>query len=350
MEFESELEHSEDCPRNKKPVRTSTPENLDDSPIASSSDVWVRIGRMVQNWGVPSAMIEGHEADIAEFIVQMMKNEQDRAQTSRNADVLRVTDAAPETQRYADITVAVLAGDQPNETTTRELQNALGTEPPLAKARPTRKFKPVDMEIARLDPAIVAAKKFADPRAEAHHMDFDSSIVGAEQLYKYTSFEGGKKWSWKGNMSRNALVSRSKTQALGAPSGQTRSGNCGLMSSGLLKDEHGDESLFSEDTSDGGVALDTKQAFGGCAVIDAFQSMNEDEPSREETGYYYEQSYTTNEDDALSSEEDYACVDNGGFNMNDICVGLGDDTLDDERFDRLRKGFMHVVENILGPI
>ena len=74
MTPESRLEHSKDCPRNKKPIRLSTPENEEKSAIASSGDVWARIGRMVQNWGVPSAMIEEHEADIAEMIVQTMKD------------------------------------------------------------------------------------------------------------------------------------------------------------------------------------------------------------------------------------------------------------------------------------
>ena len=140
------------------------------------------------------------------------------------------------------------------------------------------------------------------------------------------------------------MVSRSKTQALGTPSRQTRSGNCESRSSRPLKDEHDDETLFSEDTSDGGVALDAKQAFGGHAVMDD----NEDEPSRKEMGYDYEESYITDEDDALSSEEEYEYVDNGGFNMNDMCAGLGNDTLDEERFARLRRGYMHVLESTLG--
>ena len=79
MEFESKLEHSDDCPRNKKPIRPSTSEDQNDSSTASPGDVWARIGQMVQNWGVSSAMMEGHEADIAEFIVQTAKKEQDRA-------------------------------------------------------------------------------------------------------------------------------------------------------------------------------------------------------------------------------------------------------------------------------
>ena len=53
---------------------------------------------------------------------------------------------------------------------------------------------------------------------------------------------------------------------------------------------------------------------------------------------------------AESSKKEYAFIDNGGFNMNDICVGLGEDTLDEERFDRLRVGFMQVLESTLGLI
>ena len=64
-----------------------------------------------------------------------------------------------ETEKYADITVAELAGDQPNETVTRKLKETLGIGPSLAKAESIREFKPVDMEIASLDPAIIAAKK-----------------------------------------------------------------------------------------------------------------------------------------------------------------------------------------------
>ena len=350
MNLESKLEHSEDCPRNKKPIRASTPENQDDSSMATSGDAWARIGRMVQNWGIPLAMIEDHEADIAELIVQKMKEGQDRAQTPQKADALRATNATYETQRDADIAVAELAGDQIYETTTRELKKALGIGPPLAKAQSTREFKPVDMEIARLDPAIIAAKKSADPKAGAHQMGSNPPSVGAEQLNKFTTFEGSKKLCWEGNRFGNASASRNETQALGTPSGQTRGEDCELRSSGPLKDEHGNETLSSEDTSDGGVALDAKQAFAGYAVMDDFQGMNENESSREGIGHYYEQSYITDENNALSSEEEYPCVDNGGFNMNDICVGLGEDTLDEERFNRLRMGFVHVLECTLGLI
>ena len=335
MEFESKVEHSEDCPRNKKPNRPSTPENQDDSSIATSGDAWARIGRMVQNWGVPLAMIEDYEADIAELIVQMMKKEQDRAQTSRKADVLRATNAVYETQRYADITVAELAGDQINETATRKLKETLGIGQPLTKAQLTRKFTLVDTDLARLDPAIIAAKKAENPKSVIYQTSSNTPDVALGQQNRLITFGGGKKRCGEGNRSRNASVSRSKTQALGTPAGQTRSMDGGLRPFGPLKDEHGDETLFSEDTSDGGVALDTKQSLDGYAVMDDFQSRNEDEPSREEIGYDYEESYITDEDDALSSEEEYEYVDNGDFNMNDICVALGDDTLEEERFARL---------------
>ena len=348
MEFESTAAHSEDCPRNKKPIRPSAPENQDDSSIATSGDAWARIGRMVQNWGVSSAMVEDHEADIAEAIVQMMKKEQDRAQTSQKADALRATNAVYETQRYANTTVAELAGDQKNKTITRKLKETLGIGQPLAKVHFTREFKQVDTELARIDPAIIEAKKAEDHKPVVHQMKSNTPGVEAEQQSRPITFEGGKK-CWEGNRSRYASVSRSKTQGLGTRSGQTRSENCGLRSSESLKDDHGDET-FSEDTSDGGVALDEKQAFDGYAVMDDFQSTDEDEPGREETGNDHEQSYITDEEDALSSEEEYEYVDNGGFNMNDICVALGDDTLEEERFARLRKGYMHVLESTLGLI
>ena len=348
MEFESTAAHSEDCPRNKKAIRPSAPENQDDSSIATSGDAWARIGRMVQNWGVSSAMIEDHEADIAKLIVQMMKKEQDRAQTSRKADVLRATNAVYETQRYADITVAELAGDQINETATRKLKETLGIGQPLTKAQLTRKFTLVDTDLARLDPAIIAAKKGAKPKPVIYQTSSNTPYVELGQQNRPITFEGGKKWCGEGNRSRNTSVSQSKTQALGTPSRQTRSGNCELRSSRPLKNEHDDETSFSEDASDGGVALGAEQAFAGYAVMDDFQSTKEDEPSVEEMGYDYEEPYITDEDDGLSSEEEYEYVDNGGFNMNDICVALGDDTLEEERYARLRRGYMHVLESTLG--
>ena len=347
MEFKSKLEHSEVCPRNKKPNRPSTPENRDDSSIATSGDAWIRIGRMVQNWGVPLAMIEDHEADIAEFIVQTLKKEQDRAETSQKADALSAMKTVCETQRYADTTVVELAGDQTNGTITRKLKETLGIGQPLAKAQLTREFKPVDTELARLDPAIVAAKKADDHKPVVHQMYFNTPGVEAEQQNRPTTLERGKK-CWGDNRFRNASVSRSKTQALGAHSEQTRSGDCGLRSAGPLKDEQDDETLSSEDASDGGVALEPKQAFDGYAKMDDLQSTDEDEPGREETGNGHEESYNTDEDNALSSEEEYEYVDNGGFNVNDICVALGDDTLDEERFARLRRGYVHVLESTLG--
>ena len=345
MKFESKLEHSEDCPRNKKPNRSSTPENQADSFIATSGDAWARIGRMVQNWGVPLAMIEDHEADIAELIVQTLKKEQDRAETSQKVDALRATNTLYETQTFDNTTVAELGGDQINETITRKIKETLGIGQPPAKAHLPRELKPVETELARLDPAIIAAKK-ADKHKPVIHQT--SSNTPAEQQDRPITFEGGKKWCGEGNRFRNASVSRRVTQALGTPSRQTRSGNCELRSSRPLKDEHDDETLFSEDTSDGGVALDTKQSLDGHAVMDDFQSRNEDEPSREEIAYNYEQSYITDENDVLSSEDEYEYVDNGGFNMNDICVALGDDTLEEERFARLRRGYMHVLESTLG--
>ena len=348
MKFESELEHSEDCPRNNKPIRPSAPEHQDDSSIVTSGDAWARIGRMVQNWGVSSAMIEDHEADIAELIVQLMKNEQDRAETSQKADALRATNAVYETQRYADTTVAELAGDQTKETITRKLKETLGIGQPLAKAQLTGEFTLVDTDLARLDTAIIAAKKAENPKPVIYQTSSNTPDVELGQQNRPITSEGGKRWYGGCNRSRNTSVSRSKTQALGTPAGQARSMDGGLRPFGPLKDEHGDETLFSEDTSDGGVALDPKQAFDGYAVMNNFQSRDEDEPSREEIGYDYEESYITDEEDALSSEEEYEYVDNGGFNMNDICVALGDDTLEEERFARLRKGYMHVLEGTLG--
>ena len=265
---------------------------------------------------------------------------------------MRATSAAYETGEYADIAVAELAGDQTYETNPRQPEKALGIGASLVKAQLIRELKHMDMELARLDPAIIAAKKANNPKPGVHQMDANAPSVVPERRNKLTTVEVGKKWCGESNSSGNASVSRTETQtqALGALSGQPRSGDRGLRSSGPLKDEDGDESVLSEDTSDGGVALDARQAFGGKAVMDDFQDMNEDESSREEIGYYYERSCVTDESNALSSEEEYSCVDNGGFNMNDLLVGLGEDTLDDERFERLRRGFMDVLDSTLGLV
>ncbi len=425
MTFESELDHSKDCSRNKKPIRPFTPENQDDSVIASSGDVWARIGRTVQKWGVPSAMIEDHEADIAELVAQTMKEEQNRSEISQENDALRTTNPVYETERYNHIRAAGSSGYQTNETITRKLKETPGIGPTLAKAHSIREYKLVDMELARLDPAIIAAKKSDDQKPVVHRMSSKTPSVRAEQLDKTTTsrkpqglaapkrddemrsrlaeiskienhtaqaeqkgfanskglpqisgqrratkgsqIEGGnafpldrsrscelrrnhKKCCWEGNKLRNASVSRSETQASSTSSGQIGIGDYGINSSRPLKDEHGDEALFSENTSNGGVPLDTKQAFGGFMVMDDFQGTNEDEPSRGEIDYNYERSFTKDENSALSSDEEYGFVDNGGFSMNDICVGLGGDTLDEERFDRLRMGFVHVLESTLGLI
>ena len=408
--LESELEHSKDCPRNKKPIRSSTPENQDDSSIAGSGDVWARIGRMVQNWGITSAMIEEHEVGIADMIVQTMKQKRNRTEDSEKAEALRATNAVYETERYADNTVAELAGDQTNEMVTRKLKETLGMGPPLAKAESIREFKPVDMEIARLDPAIIAAKKSDAPKPMADLMTSKILIVGAEQQNEpfasrrpqlsagperydgiwsrvaensevegppqiraqepvtiYTQTDGGNAFPigeifscevkgihegrcWEGNTPRNSSVSRNKTQASSALYGKLGIRDRRLRSSGPLKDGHGDEALFSEDTSDGGVLLDTKQASGGNMAMDDSRSVNENKLSREEIGYPYGQPLTTDENNPLSADEEYAYIDKGGFHMNDICVGLGENTPDEERFDRLRMGFMQVLDSTLGLI
>ena len=417
MELESELEHSKDCPRNKKPIRPFTPENEEGSSMASSADVWARIGRMVQNWGVTSAMIEEHEVDIAEMIVQTMKQGNKRFGKLEKADALRATNAVYETEKHADITVAELAGDQSKETVTRKLDETLNIGPPLAKAEYIREFKPVDMEIARLDPAIIAAKKSDYQKPVVHESNNIIPIIGAEQLNKPMAprtpqeLAGPEKYdgilSWvaeisagevhtakvqqkgfahskglasrrgqehatrnvqikagntfpynksssyqvkelhkehcrEGSRPRNTSVSRTGTRGSSAASG--------FRSSGPLKDGHGDEALFSKATSGGGVPLAAKQASGGNMVIVDFQSMNENELSREGISYSYEGSFSTNEYDAESSNKEYLFIDNGGFNMNDICVGLGEDTLDEERFGRLRMAFMQVLESTLGLI
>ena len=419
MTIESEFEHSKECPRNKKPIRPSTPGSKDSSAIASSGDVWARIGCMVQNWGVPSAMIEEHEADIAEMIVQTMKQEQNRAEVSRKADALGAPNVVYETEIHAHRAVAESTGElargQINETIARKLKETLGIGPPLAEAHSVREFKPVDMELARLDPAIIAAKKFDDQKSVVHHIKSNTRGLVAETLKKPTAsrelqllavperfdkmrsriaensevenhtaqaqqdrfahnkripstqgqeyatkgiqIESGnafphgissfyqpkaipKKRYWEGNRPRNTSVSRNGTQASTTPSG--------LTSSGPLKDGH--EALFSEDTSYGGVLLGAKQIFGGNMVMDDSQSMNKNKLSREEISYNDERSFAADENNALSFNEEFVCVDNGGFNMNDICVGLGEDTLDEERFDRLRMGFMQVLESTLGVI
>ena len=411
----SELEHSKECPRNKKPIRPSTPENEKDSSIASSGDVWARIGRMVQHWGVPSAMIVDHEADIAELIVQTMKEEQNRIENSEKADALRATNAVYETERYADIAVAELAGAQIKETVTRKLKETLGIGRPLAEAQLIGKFKPVDMELARLDPAIIAAKKSDDQKPVVHNIYSNILGVRTTKLEKHTvsekpqasavaerydeirnrvaeisdmevhsakaqqkgfahskglplttgqrrptkgiEIEGGnafpyaesssyelkgihEKRCWEGNRPRNTSVSRDGTQGSSTASG--------LDSSGPLRDGHFYEALFSKATSGGGVPLAAKQASGGNMVMVDFQRMNENEPSREGISHDYEGSFTTNLYDAQSFNEDYVFTDNGNFNMNDICVGLGADTLDEERFDRLRMGYMQVLGSTLG--
>lgn len=435
MTPEPELEHSKECPRNKKPIRPSAPEdeghsaiassghvrhptpgNQDDSSIASSGDVWARIGRMVKDRGVPSAMIVGHEAEIAEMIVQTMKDEQNRAEKPQKAEALKAIDAVSETERYADITVpepaGQSAGNHSNETMARKLKETLGIGPSLAEAHSIKEFKPVDMELARLDPAIIAAKKSDYQKPVVHQRNANIPNVGAKEPNKPTAskkeqwlaiperndkmrsggaeisevenhtaqtqqkrfahseglpstraqagstkdiqIEGGnafpheksssydlkcilEKRSWGGNRPRNTSVARNGTQGSTAPSGP-------------LKDGHCDEILLSEDTRYGGVLLDTKQALGRNVVMVDSQSVNENEPSREEVGYNYEQSFITNEYDAESFDKENVFIDNGGFNMNDICVGLGEDTLDEERFDRLRMGFMQVLQSTLGLI
>ena len=421
MTINPELEHSKDCPRNKKPMRPSTPETEDSSAIVSSGDVWARIGRRVQNWGVPSAMIEEHEADIAELIVQTMKEKQNKAEKLKKVNASKSADAVYETERYAGNTVAESikesAPGQSNETIARKLKETLGIGPPLAEAHPIRKFKPVDMEIAKLDPAIIAAKKSDNRNPVVPNIYTNTPAVGATKPEKRTALErsrmlavpegydkkrrgvvegpeveihtvqtqrngfvntkgppwirvqgraiedtqieGGKgnpqyiinpyehkdvhkKGRGKGNELGNTSVSRNGTRGSNTPSRP--------KASEPLKDGHGDKALIDDDISDGGVPLGTKKASGGKMVMDDLRRMNENEPSREEIGHACDQPLPTVENNALSVDEGYVCVDKGGFNFNDICVGLGDDTLDEEQFDRLRTGFMQVLESTLGLI
>ena len=95
-----------------------------------------------------------------------------------------------------------------------------------------------------------------------------------------------KNGRWKGNRSGDISVSRNGTRGLNS---STR----GLTSSGPLKDGHGDEAFIDNDTSDGGVPLAAKQAFGGEMVTDDFQRMNDNEPSREEISYDLNNLFTT---------------------------------------------------------
>lgn len=192
--LESELVHSKDCPRNKKPIRPFTPETEDSLAIASSGDLWARIKRMVQNWGVPSAMIEEHEADIAEMIVHAMKEEQNNAERLQKANASKSMNAVYEKEIHADIAVAELTGKlgraQNNEAVTRKLKETLGIGPPLTKTESIREFKPVDMEIAKLDPAIIAAKKSDNQKPVVRNKYSNTPAVGATKLEKRTAFEG----------------------------------------------------------------------------------------------------------------------------------------------------------------
>ena len=410
MNFEPELEPSKDCPRNKKPIRTKIPEDQGDSSIAGSGDVWAGIGRMVQNRGVPSAMIMGHEAEIAEIVVQTMKREQNKAENSEKPEALKAMNAVYKTERYADITEAESSREGTSEMFARKLKERLGIGPSLAEARFIKEFKPVDMELARLDPAVIAAKKSDYQKPVVHERNANIPIVEAEQHNKsmaprtpqelpgperydgirsrvaensevegqpqirtqervtiYTQIDGGNALPigesfsyevngvhegryWECKRPRNSPVSRNKTQASSTSYGKIGIRDTRLRSSGPRKDGRGDKILFSKDTSDGGVPLDTKQAYGRNMVMDGSQSMKENELSLEEIGYNHELSFTTDENDAESSNKEYLYIDNGGFDMNDICVGLGEDTLDEERFDRLRMGFMQVLESTLGLI
>ena len=419
MTTESELEHSKDCPRNKKPIRPFILGHEDHSAIARPGDVWARIGRMVQNRGVPTTMIEDHEADIAEVIVQMMKAGQNRAGKSRKTDGLRAMNVVSEMARYTGIIVAKpagqSAGNHSNETMAK-LKEILGAGPSLAEAHSVREYKHVDTELARLDPAIIAAKKSNDQKPGVHEMNSNTLCVGAEtpgkvtasdkskllavaerydgirsrvaeipdmealsakaqhigaahskglprkgqeHATKYIQTEGGHVFPYdksisdqvEGNRQKRCHEgNRPKKTSIFLAGTQGSSARSRLRSSGPLKDGHGDETLLSEDISHGGVLLGTKQAFSGNIIMDDFQKMNQNVPSREEIGYDNERSFTTNDHDANSSNEEYVFIDNGGFNMNDICIGLGEDTLSEERFGRLRMGFMQVLESTLGLV
>ena len=57
------------------------------------------------------------------------------------------------------------------------------------------------------------------------------------------------------------------------------------------------------------------------------------------------------EDNESDGEPDFSQIeDEGGFTICEICVALGNDTLDEERFDRLKKGFHLLIDRCLGNI
>ena len=79
---------------------------------------------------------------------------------------------------------------------------------------------------------------------------------------------------------------------------------------------------------------------------DSDMSEDNDEDSGEDDGEADNDGGSNDEEEA--DEEEEVEIDEGGFNMHDICVALGNGTLDQERLDRLHRGFIRLMEWQMG--
>ena len=107
-----------------------------------------------------------------------------------------------------------------------------------------------------------------------------------------------------------------------------------------LRENHSDVefSIYKQD----GDETDDRSDDNGTDKEVATNSMNSDNCSSDNSPA------SDGENVIESDATEFVYVDEGGFNMEDICVALGNKALDQERYNRLKEGYTRVLESLMG--
>ena len=127
---------------------------------------------------------------------------------------------------------------------------------------------------------------------------------------------------------------------------------CGKSKEPEQKDREGEVAGLEQQDGDGQVS-GPKQVGDEDEVTDNGGVANEEEAVDTTHGDDDSSDNTPPADEGIvtqSIDAEFEYGDRGGFNMDDIFVALGSNKLDQERYDRLKDGFMHVIASILGRI
>jgi hypothetical protein len=261
----SRMEHCDGSPKNKKEGNFRSEANMEEGiqAMKSSRQTWAGIAAKVEDAGNSAAAIEEHQDEIAEWIIEKLREAKKRPNATkkvREAGIGPKDLTKARTMSQGNDQVDQKKTAPPNSAerldTARRLMDMLKVEQPGGTKTSDKVVEHVDADVVPMDPAIMTAKE-----------------------------------------------AKSVTRAAAAPKG---------LASTIGKSEG--EPRNGEDEADSWL-------------------------------------FTTDEDLGVASNKVYhEPIDKGRFNMDDICVALGNGALDAGRYHRLRLGFNLMFDDLLGKV